>query len=320
MNRAMSFTATGTTSSSLDEVGNSISITVLNVEFRPLPQTTRSARAAARLCPRQGVAGCVEPRFGGPRGAGAGAAGRVAGARPPRRGGVDPRGTGRDADRAAPRSDGGAATYAAHDEHHREPERQRRALYAQRVTVARAPDSPAVTATRRGTGPSRVTPCRALGTHKPSQQALQSTLHRDCELRSSPPIRPCRIRAGPLPSAVRRKPATLAPVSRFCSCSISLRMRSCSAFSSSSFVIGLPSSFQRRTRSPPHRQVGNGPMGSKIQRFTPIPLFLISFSIRPAATLPADAAGRSSWSAPTAAGHVARFPTAAHHWHSAPGW
>ena len=39
--------------------------------------------------------------------------------------------------------------------------------------------------------------------------------------------------------------------------------------------------------------VGNGPMGSKIQRFTPIPLFLISFSIRPAATLPADDAGRA---------------------------
>ena len=38
----MSFTATGTTSSSLDEVGNSISITVLTVGFRPLPQTTRT--------------------------------------------------------------------------------------------------------------------------------------------------------------------------------------------------------------------------------------------------------------------------------------
>ena len=44
---------------------------------RPVP----AARAAARLC-REGVAGCVEPRSGGPRGAGAGAAGRVAGARP----------------------------------------------------------------------------------------------------------------------------------------------------------------------------------------------------------------------------------------------
>ena len=113
------------------------------VQTLPSPQVEErnrpSARAAARLC-RQGVAGCVEPRFGGPRGAGAGAAGRVAGARPSRRGGVDPGGTGRDADRAAPRSDGSVAAYAAHDEHHREPERQRRALHAQRQAVARRPD------------------------------------------------------------------------------------------------------------------------------------------------------------------------------------
>ena len=43
-----------------------------------------SSRAAARVC-QQGVAGCVESRFGGPRGAGAGAAGRVSGTRPSRR-------------------------------------------------------------------------------------------------------------------------------------------------------------------------------------------------------------------------------------------
>ena len=121
----------------------------------PSPQVEErnrpSARAAARLC-RQGVAGCVEPRFGGPREARAGAAGRVAGARPPRRGGVDPRGTERDADRAAPRSDGGAATYAADDEHHRKPERQRRALHAQRQAVARRPDDSTLGGERAGGG------------------------------------------------------------------------------------------------------------------------------------------------------------------------
>ena len=50
------------------------------------------SEAAARLY-RQGVAGCVEPRFGGPCGARASAAGQIAGARPPRRGGVHPGGT-----------------------------------------------------------------------------------------------------------------------------------------------------------------------------------------------------------------------------------
>ena len=86
-----------------------------------------SARAAARVC-RQGVAGCLGPRFGESRGAGAGAAGRVAGARPPGRSGVHPERTRRDADRAAPRPHGCLAANAAHDEPHREPERQRRAL------------------------------------------------------------------------------------------------------------------------------------------------------------------------------------------------
>ena len=62
-----------------------------------------SARAAARGY-RQGVAGCLGPRFGESRGAGAGAAGRVAGARPPGRSGVHPGRTRRDADRAAPRA------------------------------------------------------------------------------------------------------------------------------------------------------------------------------------------------------------------------
>ena len=50
------------------------------------PQRARpSARTAARFG-RQGVAGCLGPRFGRPRGAGAGAVGGVTGARPPRRG------------------------------------------------------------------------------------------------------------------------------------------------------------------------------------------------------------------------------------------
>ena len=96
------------------------------------------SRATARIR-RQGVAGCVGPGFGGPRGAGAEAAGRLAAARPPRRGGVHPRGTRRDADRAAPRPAEGAATYAAHDEYHREPERQRRALYAERQVMGWTP-------------------------------------------------------------------------------------------------------------------------------------------------------------------------------------
>ena len=70
----------------------------------------------------------------------------------PGRGGVDPRGTERDADRAAPRSDGGAATYAADDEHHRKPERQRRALHAQRQAVARRPDDSTLGGERAGGG------------------------------------------------------------------------------------------------------------------------------------------------------------------------
>ena len=67
---------------------------------------TSSAICPSGCTPLSGKAlrGCVEPRFGRPCGAGAQAAGRVAGARPPRRGGVHPGGTGRDADRAAPRS------------------------------------------------------------------------------------------------------------------------------------------------------------------------------------------------------------------------
>ena len=48
-----------------------------------------SARAAARVC-QQGIAGRLGPRFGQSRGAGARAAGRVAGARPPGRCGVHP--------------------------------------------------------------------------------------------------------------------------------------------------------------------------------------------------------------------------------------
>ena len=68
---------------------------------------------------------CLGPRFGRPRGAGAGAVGGVTGARPPRRGGVHPGGPRGDADGAAAWSDGGARTYSAHDEHHREPDGQR---------------------------------------------------------------------------------------------------------------------------------------------------------------------------------------------------
>ena len=74
-----------------------------------------SARTAARLG-RQGVAGCLGPRFSGPRGAGAGAVGGVTGARPPGRGGVHPGGPRGDADGEAARSDGGARTHSAHDE------------------------------------------------------------------------------------------------------------------------------------------------------------------------------------------------------------
>ena len=80
---------------------------------------TRSARAAARLAEGQDAArrcGIRVERSIRRTADGAGLLARLAGslgARPPRRGGVDPRGTGRDADRAAPRSDGGAATYAA---------------------------------------------------------------------------------------------------------------------------------------------------------------------------------------------------------------
>ena len=110
-----------------------------------------SARAAARVC-RQGVAGRLGPRFGESRGAGAGAAGRVAGARPPGRGGVHPGGTRRDADRAAPRPHGRVAANAAHDEHHREPQRQRRALRAQRQAVARRPDDSTLGGKRTGGG------------------------------------------------------------------------------------------------------------------------------------------------------------------------
>ena len=86
------------------------------------------------------------------RGAGAGAAGRVAGARPPGRGGIHPGGTRRDADRAAPRPDGRVAANAAHDEHHREPERQRRALRAQRQAVARRSDDSTLGGERAGGG------------------------------------------------------------------------------------------------------------------------------------------------------------------------
>ena len=56
-----------------------------------------------------------ERRFRGARGAGAGA-------RPPRRDGVHPGGPREDADGEAARSDRGARTYSAHDEHHREPD------------------------------------------------------------------------------------------------------------------------------------------------------------------------------------------------------
>ena len=66
--------------------------------------------------------------------------------------GVNPGGTGRDADRAAPRSDGGAAAYAADDEHHREPERQRRALLAQRQALAWWPDDSTLGGERAGGG------------------------------------------------------------------------------------------------------------------------------------------------------------------------
>ena len=110
-----------------------------------------SARAAARGY-RQGVAGCLGPRFGESRGAGAGAAGRVAGARPPGRSGVHPGRTRRDADRAAPRPHGCLAANAAHDEPHREPERQRRALRAQRQAVARRPDDSTLGGERAGGG------------------------------------------------------------------------------------------------------------------------------------------------------------------------
>ena len=110
-----------------------------------------SARAAARGY-RQGVAGCLGPRFGESRGAGAGAAGRVAGARPPGRSGVHPGRTRRDADRAAPRPHGCLAANAAHDEPHREPERQRRALRAQRQAVARRPDDSTLGGERSGGG------------------------------------------------------------------------------------------------------------------------------------------------------------------------
>ena len=48
---------------------------------------------------------------------GAGAAGRVSGTRPSRRRSVHPGGSRGDADRAAPRPDGGVAAYAAYDEH-----------------------------------------------------------------------------------------------------------------------------------------------------------------------------------------------------------
>ena len=104
----------------------------------PLRRARPCARAAAQLR-RQGVAGRLGPRFGESRCAGAGAAARVAGARPPGRR-VHPGGTRRDADRAAPRPHRRVAANAAHDEHHREPERQRRALRAQRQAVAPRPD------------------------------------------------------------------------------------------------------------------------------------------------------------------------------------
>ena len=86
------------------------------------------------------------------RAAGARAAGRVAGARPPGRSGVHPGRTRRDADRAAPRPHGCLAANAAHDEPHREPERQRRALRAQRQAVARRPDDSTLGGERSGGG------------------------------------------------------------------------------------------------------------------------------------------------------------------------
>ena len=50
------------------------------------------------------------------------------------------------------RYDGGVAAYAADDEHHREPERQRRALHAQRQAVARRPDDSTLGGERAGGG------------------------------------------------------------------------------------------------------------------------------------------------------------------------
>ena len=90
--------------------------------------------------------------FGRPRGAGAGAVGGVTGARPPRRGGVHPRGPRGDADGAAAWSDGGARTYSAHDEHHREPDGQRRGLHAAGQAVARRTDDSTVGGERAGGG------------------------------------------------------------------------------------------------------------------------------------------------------------------------
>ena len=60
--------------------------------------------------------------------------------------------TRRDADRVAPRPHGCLAANAAHDEHHRKPERQRRALRAQRQAVARRPDDSTLGRKRAGGG------------------------------------------------------------------------------------------------------------------------------------------------------------------------
>ena len=74
------------------------------------------------------------------------------GARPSRRRSAHPGGTRGDADRAAPRPDGGVAAYVAHDEHHREPQRQRRALHALRQAVAWRSDDSTLGGERAGGG------------------------------------------------------------------------------------------------------------------------------------------------------------------------
>ena len=96
----------------------------------------RDRPSARRLTGMSAVAGCLGPRSASRA---ARALERLAGSLErdhPGAAGVHRR---RDADRAAPRPHGCLAA-AAHDEPHREPERQRRALRAQRQAVARRPD------------------------------------------------------------------------------------------------------------------------------------------------------------------------------------